>query len=259
MGSRMNNTARTFLIHGLIAGLIAGVAAFLVAYAVGEPPIDAAIAVEEAQSENAHDHAHEDAGDEGHSHGDEGGVTRSDQAGPGLATATVAIGGVLGGLVGVVSAFAVGRIGRMRAATSTAVVGAVGFVSFALVPWIAYPPNPPATGSADTIGQRTTMYFAFLLVSIVAAIGAVAAGRAIARSASTWAALVLATVGYIAVIAIAYALLGPIDEVPDDFPANTLYSFRISALATQATLWAVLVAVLTGLVQRTSTREKVVV
>lgn len=249
--------ARTFLIHGLIAGLLAGIAAFAVAATLGEPPIDAAIAVEEAQSEQSHDHAGDEAAD-GHSHDDEeGGITRGQQAGPGLATATIALSTVIGGAVGIGAAVAAGRIGRIGIVGSTTLVAAVGFVSFALVPWIAYPSNPPATGSGDTIGERTAMYFSFVIVSVVAAYGAVALARTLARRGSLWVAVVLPAVGYIAVVALAFAVLGPIDEVPDEFPANTLFSFRMGALATQATLWAVLTIAVTGLIQRTTSRKAV--
>jgi len=248
------NDARRFLIHGLIAGLLAGIAAFAVAATIGEPPIDAAIAVEEAQSAEAEEHAH-DEGEEGHSHADEeeeGAITRGQQAGPGLATASIAVGVVLGGIVGIGAAVAAGRLGRLGVVGSTTVVGAVGFVSFALAPWLAYPPNPPATGSGETIGERTAVYFSFLIVSVVAAFAAVAIARALARNNSLWTAIVLPALGWIAVVVLAYALLGPIDEVPNEFEANTLYSFRRAAILTQATLWAVLTVALTGLLHRTA-------
>ncbi|OUZ07575.1 hypothetical protein BHE97_16660 [Aeromicrobium sp. PE09-221] len=252
--------ARTFLIHGLIAGLLAGIAAFAVAATIGEPPIDAAIAVEEGQAgEQGHSHAHgEEDTAGGHSHGDEeGGITRGQQAGPGLATATIALSTVIGGLVGIGAAVAAGRLGRLGIVGSTTIVAAVGFVSFALVPWIAYPPNPPATGNGETIGERTAVYFSFVIVSVVAACGAVALARTLARRGSLWVAVVLPVAGYVAVAVLAFAVFGSIDEVPDEFPANTLYSFRMGALATQATLWAVLTIALTGLIQRTTSHKAV--
>lgn len=251
--------ARRFLIHGLVAGLLAGIAAFVVAATIGEPPIDSAIAVEEAQSQEADEHSHADDEAGGHSHADEeeGGITRGQQAGPGLATASIAIGVVIGGIVGIGAAAAAGRLGRLGVAGSTTVVSAVGFLSFALVPWFAYPPNPPATGSGDTIGDRTATYFSFLIISVVVAFAAVAIARSLARRTSLWTAVVLPAIGYVVVVAVAYAVLGPIGEVPDEFPANTLFSFRRSAILTQATLWTVLTIALTGLLHRTAARQKV--
>ena len=71
----------------------------------------------------------------------------------------LAVGVALGGLVGLASAFAVGRLGRLTPRQSTGLVAAVGFVGFALVPFLKYPANPPAVGSADTIGDRTALYW----------------------------------------------------------------------------------------------------
>ena len=56
--------ARTFLVRGLLAGLIAGFVAFGVAYVVGEPSVNAAIAIEEADSTAGHTHDHSDHSDQ---------------------------------------------------------------------------------------------------------------------------------------------------------------------------------------------------
>lgn len=247
-------TARNFLVYGLIAGLIAGIAAFAVAYFVGEPPIDEAIAVEEAAAEaEDHDHDHDEVG--GHSHGDdeEGGVTRGQQAGPGLATGIVLLSVVFGGATGIAAAFAVGRLGSLTAAASTALVAAAGFVSFTLVPWLKYPPNPPAVGDGDTIGERSALYFSFLAISVLLVVAAFFVGRQLLARNSAWVAAAIAGVGYLVIILIVGAVWAPIDEVPDDFPSNTLYSFRVSALLTQATIWAGIGLVLSGLVHRATT------
>jgi predicted cobalt transporter CbtA len=51
---------------------------------------------------------------------------------------------------------------------------------------------------------------------------------------------VLATVAYIAAVAVAQALLPDVNEVPLDFPAVVLWHFRIASLETQAILWGTL-------------------
>lgn len=244
-------TARTFLIHGLIAGLIAGIAAFAVAYFVGEPPIDAAIAVEEAAAAEEAEQA-----EDGHSHDEEeGGVTRTQQAGPGLATGTILISVVFGGVVAIASAFAAGRLGRLSAAASTGLVALASFVAFALVPWLKFPPNPPAVGSGDTIGERTLLYFSFLAVSVLVMIGAFILATQLLGRSNAWTAAVVAALAYGVVMLIAGAVWAPIDEVPDEFPANTLFSFRVSSLLTQATMWGVIGIVLSGLVHHSSTTD----
>lgn len=255
--------ARSFLINGLVAGLLGGLIAFVVAIGVGEPAIDDAIAVEEAAAAPADTEAHShDEGEEGaahsHSHGDEeeeGGITRGQQAGPGLATATILVGAILGGLVGIASALAAGRFGRLSPVATTALVTALGFVAVVLAPWLKYPPNPPATGSGDTIGERTALYFSFLAISVLAVIAAIIVARQVLAGRSAWLATSVGGAVYLAVVGIAFAVMAPIDEVPNSFPANTLFEFRVGSLITQAALWLVLGVVLTGLVNRAWTRN----
>ena len=256
MSSALN--ARTFLVHGLLAGLVGGLLAFVVAFAVGEPAIDDAIALEEsASAPAAHSHGDEAGGhshgDEagGHSHGDEaGGISRGQQAGPGLATATVLFGLVLGGVAAVAAAFAVGRLGGLGPVASTGVVVLLAYLAYTVAPWLKYPPNPPAVGSGDTIGERTALYFGFVAVSLLAVVAAVLLARALLVR-GPWVAVVAGAALYLVVVGVASVVLAPIDEVPDSFPANTLYSFRVGALATSTAMWAGIALVLTGLTART--------
>ncbi len=250
-------TARTFLVHGLLAGLLGGVLAFAAASVVGEPPIDRAIALEEsggaaADTGHSHEegaHSHEESG--GHSHGDEdAAISRGEQAGPGLATATIIVGLVAGGVVGIASAFAVGRLGGLGPVASTAVVVLLAYLAYTVVPWLKYPPNPPAVGSADTIGERTALYFSFVAVSLLAVVAAVLLARAL-LARGPWVAVVAGAALYLVVVGVAGLVLAPIDEVPDSFPATTLYTFRIGSLATSTALWAGVALALPGLTART--------
>ena len=246
-------SARSFLIRGLLAGLIAGIFAFGVAYAVGEPSVNAAIGIEEAGSHDhgtagepaADDHATEDHATE---------VPRSLQSTVGLLTGTVVAGVTLGGLVGMLSALALGRFGGLGARGSTMTVAAIGFVSVYLVPFLGYPPNPPAVGHAETIGLRTTLYFTLLAISVIAAVTAVLVGRRLAERWGAWYAGLVVVLGYLVVVAVAIGLMPSYDEVPSDFPAGVLYAFRSASLATQLTLWGVLGVVLAELVHRLTRR-----
>jgi len=233
-------TPRTFLVHGLVAGLLAGFAAFLVAHQIGEPQVDAAIAVEESA---AHHHADEH----------DVVVSRANQSTWGLATGTLAIGTTLGGLVALVSAAAVGRLGRMRPSQSTALVALVGFVATALVPFWKYPANPPAVGDAATIGDRTSAYFTFLAISVLAAVAATVLASRLLPTLGSYRTVLAGAGGYLLVVVVAGLLLPTVDET-GGFPAQTLWLFRRAALATQATLWAAIGVVLVGLVGRTHRR-----
>jgi hypothetical protein len=230
-------TPRTFLVHGLLAGLLAGFAAFVVAHQVGEPQVDAAVAVESSHA-GGHEHPV---------------VSRATQSTWGLATGTLAIGTTLGGLVALASAAAVGRIGRMRPSQSTALVALVGFVAVGLVPFWKYPASPPSVGRPDTIGDRSAEYFAFLAVSVLAAVVATVLASRLLPTLGSYRTAVAATGGYLAVVVVVGSLMPAVDEA-GDFPAQTLWLFRQASLATQATLWAALGVVLVGLVGRTHRR-----
>jgi hypothetical protein len=250
-------TARAFLIRGLIAGLIAGFAAFLVAYTVGEPHVEGAIALEQAGAAGQtpagdyHDHGDETTGGHTHSRGDGGGaeVSRDNQRTWGLLTGSLAVGVALGGVVALVAAGTLGRIGRLLPGQSTALVALLGFVSYALVPFVKYPATPPAVGRGDTIGDRTALYFGFVVVSLVAAVAATYAAAKLRDRIGTYGGVVAGAAGYLVVMVTAGQLFTTVNEV-GDFPADTLWYFRRAALLTLATMWAVIGVVLTGLVSR---------
>jgi predicted cobalt transporter CbtA len=229
-------SARDFLVRGLLAGLFAGLVAFGVAYVVGEPSVNAAIAIEES------------------AHGGEELVPRSLQSTVGLLTGTTVAGVTLGGLVGALSALALGRLGRLGVRGVSLSLAAMGFVSVSLLPFVAYPPNPPTVGHPETIGTRTELYFILVAISIIAAVTAVVVGRRLAARWGIWYATLSAIVGYLLVTLTAIALLPSYSEVPADFPATVLYEFRVASLVTQLALWATLGVTLGELLYRLQRR-----
>jgi hypothetical protein len=168
-------TARQFLVRGLLAGLVAGIVCFAVAYVVGEPSVRASVALEAA--EHLGHGGHEETGTV---------VPRSLQSTLGLLTATAVAGVTLGGLVGVLSALALGRFGRLGIRGSTLLVTGTGFVSVYVLPFVTYPPNPPAVGQAETIGYRTGLYVTMLAISVIAGVTALLVGRHLARRWGAW-------------------------------------------------------------------------
>jgi hypothetical protein len=249
-------SARSFLVRGLLAGLVAGIVAFGVAFVVGEPSVNAAISIEES---GAAGHSHDEAADgstPGHSHGEEAVVPRSLQSTAGLLTGTVVAGTTLGGLVGVLSALALGRFGGLGPRATTLSVAAAGFVSLHVVPTLAYPPNPPAVGSGDTIGVRTALYFILMAISVLALVVAVLVGRRLAWRWGGWYATLVAVAVFLVITLTAIGLLPGYDEVPASFPASVLFDFRRSSFLVQLTLWSVLGVVLADLVGRLATRQQ---
>lgn len=244
-------TARAFLIRGLVAGLLAGIATFLVAYSVGEPHVEAAVALEDGDAAvggHAHTHAHTHGHSDGD--GDEGaGISRGTQRTWGLLTGSLAVGVALGGIVALVAASTMGRMRGLRPGQSTALVSLLGFVAVALVPFLKYPANPPAVGSGDTIGDRTALYFGFVVVSVVAVVAATYAALRLCERLGTYVGVVGGAAGYLVVMVVAGQLFAPVNEV-GDFPGDTLWFFRRASLFTLATMWGVIGVVLTGLVGR---------
>lgn len=212
------------LLRGMIAGVVGGLLAFLFARIYGEPLIDVAIAFEE------HAGAHEAAEPEL--------VSRATQAGLGLLTGVVVYGAALGGILALAFAVVYGRFSTLGARPLAAIMALAGFVSVILVPVVKYPANPPAVGAADTIGNRTQLYFTMLLISLALMIAAFALARRMRPRLGAWNAAILAGLAYLLAVAVVMALLPEVNEVPDGFSAVLLWRFRLAALGLQAVIWA---------------------
>ncbi|MFF1557904.1 CbtA family protein [Streptomyces sp. NPDC058279] len=224
----MNSVSpRVLLVRGMLAGLLAGLAAFIVAYVLGESKVDAAIAIEEAASA-------------GHHHADEAAapVSRALQATAGLGTGTLLYGVALGGIAALVFCYALGRIGRFGPRATAALVAGGLFVTVNLVPFFKYPSNPPAVGDPDTVVRRTTLFVLMIVLSVLLSSGALILGRRLAPRMGNWNASIVAGLAFVVAIALAYALLPGINEVPADFPAVLIWQFRVATLTIQAALWA---------------------
>lgn len=250
----------SFLVRGLLAGLVAGIVAFGVAFVVGEPSVSAAIALEQADRAPSGSSTRADPGQplDGQHAGDhdertpaaEAGVPRRLQSTLGLLTGTAVAGVTLGGFLGVLSAAALGRFGRLGPRGTTMTVTGVGFAALYVLPFVAYPPSPPAVGRADTIGTRTALYFVFVAISTVAAALTVLVGRRLSDSWGAWYAALAATASFLVLTLGAIALLPGYNEVPSNFPATLLYRFRGGSFVIQLSLWSVLGVTLAEFVHR---------
>ena len=235
----------SLLLRGMLVGVLAGLIAFGFARVFGEPAVDAAIAVEAAAGDgHSHSHSHgtttestataEPAAEE------EELVSRETQAGWGLLTGTVVFGAAVGGIFALVFAFAYGRVGRLDARATSLLLALGAFVALAIVPQLKYPANPPAVGSGETIGERTQLFFAFLLISVIALTLAVMLARRLWARTGGWNAGILGGALYLVLIAIGAAVLPAGDPVPEGFPAQVLWNFRVATWGIQAILWAVI-------------------
>ncbi len=197
---------RGLLIRGMLVGLAAGILAFVFAKLFGEPQVDKAIAIEGPTGEAPL-------------------VSRGAQSTPGLLTATVVYATALGGIFALVFAMAWNRTIKANPKRTAAVLALAGFTVIFLVPFLKYPSNPPAVGDPATIGERTQLYFTMLAISIAAAVAAVRLRRVVA---------------FLALVVVAYVVMPGVNEVPNGFPADLLWDFRLATVGMHAVIWGTL-------------------
>ena len=124
-----------------------------------------------------------------------------------------------------------------------------------LVPFLKYPANPPSVGDPDTIGRRTELYLAMIVCSLLAAVAALRIRAWLAARRDPTTATVVAGVSYLAVVVAAALILPGIHEVPESFPATTLWRFREASIGMQAVLWATIGVVFSVAAQRVMVGE----
>lgn len=216
------------LLRGMIAGLVAGFLAFCFAYSYGEPEVDYAIGLEEQKAIAAG----EDPGAEPEI------VSRAVQSTIGLAVGIVSFGAAAGGIFALVFGFAYGRLAGLGARGTSALLAVAAYVSVVIVPQLKYAPNPPAVGSGETIGARTSLFFLMLLASVAVMVLAVLLARRLWADQGPWRAGLTAGAAWLAGVVLLMLALPPVNEVPADFSADSLYRFRMVSLGIHAILWA---------------------
>jgi hypothetical protein len=230
--------ARALLIRGMLAGLAGGIVSFAVARLIGEPAVGAAIAFEEQRAAAAGAGPYVQM------------VSRDIQGSLGLLTAVVVYGIALGGLYALVFAVLYGRVRTARPARTALWLAAGAFTTVYLVPFLKYPANPPAVGRPESIGTRTALYLAMLAISLLAAVYAAWLARRLETRMSPGRALLTALAAYGVLVLAGGLLLPGVSEVPDGFPAVTLWDFRLASVAIQAVTWATVGLVFAALVER---------
>ena len=226
------------LVRGLLAGLLAGVLAFGFARVFGEPPVQAAIDFEGQLAALHHEPEEPEL------------VSRDIQSTLGLGTGVIVLAVAFGGAFAIAFAFAYGRLGSLHARGTALVVALLGFVACYGVPYLKFPPNPPAIGDPATIQARTALYFAMMAIGILATFGAVRLQRQLAASRSDIDAALIAAAAFVIVVGITMFALPPLKEVPQGFPPNILWDFRVASIGTQLVLWLAMGLTFGWLVER---------
>lgn len=221
-------TMARLLLRGMLVGLVAGFLAFGFAKVFGEPQVERSIIFESVQAKAQGDGADPEI------------VSRGVQASIGLLTSVIVIGTALGGLFSLVFAICYGRFAQLAPKAFAALLALICFTVVYVVPALKYPANPPPIGQPDTIGPRTGLYFSMIAISIIATVAAFSLRRMLLPRFGDWNATLLAVLTFVVMIAIAQYPLPVINEVPEGFPAQTLWTFRLDSLGIQAILWSVI-------------------
>jgi hypothetical protein len=232
---------RTLLICGLLAGLCGGLLATGFAELAGEPAVNQAIAYEEAHTPPPPSGAEPEPEL----------VSRDLQSTAGLLTAATIYGLALGGLFALAFAWAYGRVSPATSPARTALwLAVIAFAVVYVVPFLKYPPNPPAVGDPDTIGRRTALYLAMMWISVFGAIAGVRIRRAASERWTTGTATLVALGSFVVIVVLAGIALPSVQEVPRNFPATTLWRFREASFGMQAVMWTTIGLVFAGLAPR---------
>jgi predicted cobalt transporter CbtA len=223
------NGIGALLRRGVAAGAAAGVASALVAWLVVEPVLRRALAVEEAHM-GAHAHHHAEPL-----------VSRGVQVLGGLLTTGVA--GVLFGVVfAVVFARARHRLPARTDFGRALVLALLGFGVFSLLPGLKYPASPPGVGDPATVGDRTVLYVALIVLGVLVVLTVSGVDRLLAaRGLSAPRRQSLDALSAVALVVVVLVAMPPSpDSVPAHIPAALLWDFRVASLAQLACMWAVM-------------------
>jgi predicted cobalt transporter CbtA len=216
------------IIAAAIAGLLAGLVASVLLTFTAEPVIDQAIALEESHhAAESHNAAAEPEL-----------VSRSEQKGFGR-FAAYGLGGAAYGVIFGIAFLALRR--RPGDAFGRALLaGALVAGAFTVMPFVKYPPNPPAVGDPATISERQWKYLALIFLSLVVlSAAAKLSGRLRKRQWLDDERLIAVGLAVIVPLGLICALLPPFSD-PIEAPANLVWRFRISSLGGNLLLWAVL-------------------
>ena len=247
------------LLRGMLVGLVAGLLTFAFLKVAGEPQVDRAIAFESQLGEAKTKAAADEAQAKGMSMpvmsmparaDEEELVSRPVQSGIGLFTGVIVYCASLGGLFALAFAVVHGRMGRAGPRATSALLAAAAFVALSLLPNLKYPASPPSVGDAETIGARTALYFALIALSLATMIIAALLRNRLVRSQGGWNASLWAGAFYVVVMTGISLVMPSVNEVPEQFPAVTLWSFRVSSLGAQVIMWTTIGLLFGALTQR---------
>jgi hypothetical protein len=213
-----------YILRGALAGVAGALAAGLTLLLLGEQSIRDAIAIEEAASGGG---------------GDEPMFSRGVQVLGGSIGVTL-YGIFVGTIFGIVYVAVRRRLGAVPEWRRAHRLAALAFVSVYLVPWLKYPPNPPAVGDPDTVTERTIAYLCLIAIAVIASVVAVRSFEwSRRRGLAEHLRGPLAVALWVAIVGGAIVLL-PANPDPIEVPAKLIWRFRLASAGGQLAFWAVL-------------------
>jgi predicted cobalt transporter CbtA len=226
---------RTIVVAALLIGVLAGLGGAVFHTVATEPRVDDAIAIEEAAAEADHAAAggEAEAGDE-----EEVSVSRSDQKGAGLFLAYALTGAAFGLFLAITSM-------SLRTTTGgpfrrVAVSGLVLAGAITVVPWLKYPPNPPAVGDPDTVGERERLFVLLVVLAALLLAGLAHLSARLRRAGWPDDRRIAAVVGAgLVVFAVVFAVM-PASPDTVSVPANLVWQFRLNSLTGNLLVWTLL-------------------
>jgi predicted cobalt transporter CbtA len=224
---------RTIVLAALLIGVLAGLAGAVFHTVATEPRVDDAIAIEEAAAEADHAMSGGEADD-----GEEVSVSRSDQKGAGLFLAYALTGAAFGLFLAITSL-------SLRTTTGgpfrrVAVSGLVLAGAITVAPWLKYPPNPPAVGDPDSVGERERLFVLLLVLSALLLAGLAHLSARLRRAEWPDDRRVAAVVGAgLVAFAVLFAVM-PASPDTVSVPANLVWQFRLNSLTGNLLVWTFL-------------------
>ncbi len=230
----MHTNPVSIITRAALAGAAAGLLAALFFLTVSQSTLDEAIAFEEQASRQQDS---ETVGDSSVDTEEEPLVSRETQT-IGAVVASLLYGALTGVVFGTVFAAVRHRLPSETDFGRASQLALMGFFATAVIPAIKYPANPPGVGNPDDVNQRTIVFVTLLGASIAVVTGLVVLYRWLkTRFDRPTAQVLVAAASVISFVAV--LVLWPADTtvVPEDFPADLLWRFRIQALTTLLITW----------------------
>ena len=151
------------------------------------------------------------------------------------------LGTSIGALFGIVYALSRNVLPQGSDLKKTFVLAAIMWFSIYIIPFLKYPANPPTVGDGETVVLRAVLYLSFIAISGFGVVGFYQIYKILEKSKK-----IVAFVGYVVFIAIAFILMPP---NPDEItaPMDLVNGFRAMSIVAVSVFWISLAFILGAL------------